>query len=61
MHEYLYLVYNIFERKMNMKRFLILFLVLFLLSGCNEKEVVKDVQEDTLSRQNQGNDSRRGL
>ena len=32
-----------------MKRFLILFLVLFLLSGCNEKEVVKDVQEDTLN------------
>lgn len=49
MHEYLYLVYNIFERKVNMKRFLILFLVLFLLSGCNEKEVVKDVQEDTLN------------
>ena len=49
MHEYLYLVYNIFERKMNMKKFLILFLVLFLLSGCNEKEVVKDVQEDTLN------------
>lgn len=32
-----------------MKRFLILFFVLFLLSGCNEKEVVKDVQEDTLN------------
>ena len=32
-----------------MKKCLILFVLLFLLSGCNEKEVVKEVQEDVLN------------